>query len=180
MCSAPAHVRFTPNNDRESGLPQTVTFVGPEASAPDFRTAWCQFGVAALEETALQRKVTRLKEKSGFSSSLPRIKRLFRASFPPRGGKMSCRLRFSKFSRLVRTVTVNCVAAGNRKRKNRMVAATDGVARKFAAPVLAAEPRKGFFVRFMEALVETRRRQARREITKRAHLLDDSWRQLDL
>jgi hypothetical protein len=65
-----------------------------------------------------------------------------------------------------------------------MVAATDGVARKFAAyvdePVLAAEPRKGFFVRFMEALMETRRRQARREIAKRAHLLDDSWRQLDL
>ena len=65
-----------------------------------------------------------------------------------------------------------------------MVAATDGVARKFAAyvdePVLTAGPRKGFFVRFMEALVETRRRQARREITKRAHLLDDSWRQLDL
>jgi hypothetical protein len=97
---------------------------------------------------------------------------------------MSCRLRFSKLSRFVRTVTVNCVAAGNRKRKNRMVAATDGVARKFAAyvdePVLAAEPRKGFFVRFMGALRETRRRQARREIAKRAHLLDDSWRQLDL
>ena len=61
-----------------------------------------------------------------------------------------------------------------------MVAATDGVARKFAAyvnePVLAAEPRKGFFARFMEALMETRRRQARREIAKHAHLLDDSWR----
>jgi hypothetical protein len=97
---------------------------------------------------------------------------------------MPCRLRFSKFSRFIRTVTVNCVAAGNRKRKNRMVAATDGVARKFAAyvdePVLAAQPRKGFFVRFMEALMETRRRQARREIAKCAHLLDDSWRQLDL
>jgi hypothetical protein len=116
--------------------------------------------------------VTRLKEKSRFSSSLPRVKRLFRASFPPRGGSF------------VRTVTVNCVAAGNRKRKNRMIAATDGVARKFAAyvdaPVLAAEPRKGFFVRFMGALMETRRRQARREIAKRAHLLDDSWRQFDL
>jgi hypothetical protein len=64
-----------------------------------------------------------------------------------------------------------------------MVATTDGVARKFATyveePVLA-ERRKGFFVRFMEALRETRRRQARREIAKRAHLLDDSWRQLDL
>jgi hypothetical protein len=65
-----------------------------------------------------------------------------------------------------------------------MVAATDGVARKFATyvdePVPAAEPRKGFFVRFMEALMEARRRQARREIAKRARLLDDSWRQLDL
>jgi len=61
-----------------------------------------------------------------------------------------------------------------------MVAATDGVARKFAVdvdePVLAGEPRKGFLVRFMEALIETRRREARREIAKRAHLLDDSWR----
>jgi hypothetical protein len=45
-------------------------------------------------EAALQRKVTRLKEKSGFPSSLPRVKRLFRASFPPRGRQMSCRLRF--------------------------------------------------------------------------------------
>jgi hypothetical protein len=112
--------------------------------------------------------VNRLKEKSGVSLSLPRVKRLFRASFPLRGRPMPYRLRF----------------AGNRKRKNRMVAATDGVARKFVAyvngPVLAAEPRKGFFVRFLEALMETRRRQARREIAKRAHLLDDSWRQLDL
>jgi hypothetical protein len=32
----------------------------------------------------------------------------------------------------------------------------------------------------MEALMETRRREARREIAKRAHLLDDSWRQFDL
>ena len=65
-----------------------------------------------------------------------------------------------------------------------MVAGTDGVAREFAAyvdkPVLAAEARKGFFVRFMEALMETRRRHASREIAKRAHLLDDSWRQFDL
>ena len=58
------------------------------------------------------------------------------------------------------------------------------VIRKFAAnvdePVLA-KPRKGFFVRFMEALGETRRRHARREITKHAHLLsNDSWQQLDL
>jgi hypothetical protein len=55
-----------------------------------------------------------------------------------------------------------------------MVAATDGVAGKFATDVdepVQAEPRKGFFVRFMEALSETRRCQARREIAKNAHLL---------
>jgi hypothetical protein len=60
----------------------------------------------------------------------------------------------------------------------------DGVIRKFATDVdepMLAEPRKGFFVRFMEALMETRRRQARREIAKHAHLLsNDSWQQLDL
>ncbi len=64
-----------------------------------------------------------------------------------------------------------------------MVAATDGVARKSATDVdqlVQAEPREGF-VRFMDALRETRRRQARREIAKNAHLLsDDFWRQLDL
>lgn len=53
------------------------------------------------------------------------------------------------------------------------------VIRKFATDVdepVLAEPRKGFFVRFMEALRETRRRQAHREIAKRAHLLsNDSW-----
>ena len=58
------------------------------------------------------------------------------------------------------------------------------VIRKFATDVdepVVAEPRKGFFVRFMEALRETRRRQARREIAKHAHLLsNDSWQQLDL
>ena len=56
---------------------------------------------------------------------------------------------------------------------------TDGVIRKFATDVdepVVAEPRKGFFVRFMEALRETRRRQARREIAKHAHLLsNNSW-----
>lgn len=55
-----------------------------------------------------------------------------------------------------------------------MVAATDVVAHKSATdgdePV-QAEARKGFFVRFMDALRETRRRQARREIAKNAHLL---------
>ena len=53
------------------------------------------------------------------------------------------------------------------------------VIRKFAtdvdAPVLA-EPRKGFFVRFKEALRETRRRQALREIAKHAHLLSNDSR----
>ena len=62
-----------------------------------------------------------------------------------------------------------------------MVAAADVVARKSATDVdepVQAEPRKGFFVRFMDALRETRRRQARREIAKHAHLLsNDSWRQ---
>ena len=56
---------------------------------------------------------------------------------------------------------------------------TDWVVRKVATDVdepVLAEPRKGFFVRFMEALRETRRRQAHREIAKRAHLLsNDSW-----
>ena len=61
---------------------------------------------------------------------------------------------------------------------------TDGVIRKFATnvdePVLA-KPRKGFFARFMEALSESRRRQADLEIAKHAHLLsNDSWQQLDL
>ncbi|MGB7672514.1 MAG: hypothetical protein WBM31_15750, partial [Pseudolabrys sp.] len=68
------------------------------------------------------------------------------------------------------------------KRRDWMVAAE--VIRKFATnvdePVLA-EPRKGFFVRFMKALTETRRRQAYCEIAKHAHLLtNDSWQQLDL
>ena len=65
-----------------------------------------------------------------------------------------------------------------------MVAVTDGVAGKFATDVdepVQAEPRKGFFVRCMEALSETRRCQARREIAKNAHLLSDDARwQLDL
>jgi hypothetical protein len=118
--------------------------------------------LAALAEAALQRKVTRLKEKSGFSSSLPPVWQLYRANFPP-----------------TQTPLPPAFFVGNRssKRRDRM---TDWVIRKFATdidePVLA-EPRKGFFVRFMEALRETRRRQARREIAKHAHLLsNDSWR----
>ena len=58
---------------------------------------------------------------------------------------------------------------------------TDAVVRKFATDVdepVLAEPRKGFFVRFTEALRETRRRQALREIAKHAHLLSNvSWQQ---
>ena len=61
---------------------------------------------------------------------------------------------------------------------------TDWVIRKFETnvdePVLV-EPRKGFFVRFIEALEEIRRRQALREIAKHAHLLSNNSRQqLDL
>ena len=56
---------------------------------------------------------------------------------------------------------------------------TDVVIRKFTTDVdqpVLAEPRKGFLVRFMEALRETRRRQADREIAKHAHLLsNESW-----
>ena len=54
---------------------------------------------------------------------------------------------------------------------------THAVIRKFATDVdepVLAEPCKGFFVRFMEALRETRRRQARREIAKNAHLLSNN------
>ena len=50
------------------------------------------------------------------------------------------------------------------------------VIRKFATDVdepVLAEPRKKFFVRFMEALRETRRHQASREIAKHAHLLSN-------
>jgi hypothetical protein len=65
-----------------------------------------------------------------------------------------------------------------------MVAAIDGLARKSVTDVdepVQAEPRKGFFVRFMDALRETRRRQACREIAKNTYLLsDDPRRQLDL
>ena len=58
------------------------------------------------------------------------------------------------------------------------------VIRKFATDVdapVVAKPRKGFFVHFMEALKVTRRRQARREIAKHAHLLSNApWQELDL
>jgi hypothetical protein len=111
--------------------------------------------------------VTRLKEKSRFSSSLPPVWQLYRANFPP-----------------TQTPLPPAFFVGDRssKRRDRMIAAE--VIRKFATDVdepVLAEPRKGFFVRFMEALRETRRRHARREIAKHAHLLpNDSWQQLDL
>lgn len=61
-----------------------------------------------------------------------------------------------------------------------MVAAIDGGARTSATDVdepVQAEPSKGFFVCFMDALRESRRRQAQREIAKHAHLLsNDFWR----
>ena len=64
-----------------------------------------------------------------------------------------------------------------------MVAAIDGIVRKSDTDVdepVQAEPRKGFFVRFMDALRETRRHQACREIEKNTHLLSDDARwQLD-
>jgi hypothetical protein len=64
-----------------------------------------------------------------------------------------------------------------------VVAVLDGVARRSDTDVdeVQAEPRKGLFVRFMDALTESRRRQARHEIAKCTHLLSDDARwQLDL
>lgn len=59
-----------------------------------------------------------------------------------------------------------------------MVAVTYGVARvptaKPAAKAGRAEtavPRKSWFTRFMDALIEARMRQARREIARHSHLL---------
>jgi hypothetical protein len=56
-----------------------------------------------------------------------------------------------------------------------MVAVTYGVARvTAAAPAARAQAptaRKSWFVRLMDALIEARMRQARREIMKHAHLL---------
>ncbi|MGA7386694.1 MAG: hypothetical protein WBW99_02035, partial [Pseudolabrys sp.] len=69
-------------------------------SAPKiFEPPWCQFGVAALGEAALQQKVTRLKEKSGLSSNFLqaylRSGSLYRANFPPtQAAELLCRLRF--------------------------------------------------------------------------------------
>jgi hypothetical protein len=37
------------------------------------------------------------------------------------------------------------------------------------------EPHKGLFARFVDALRETRRRQAGREIAKYAHLMASEW-----
>jgi hypothetical protein len=59
-----------------------------------------------------------------------------------------------------------------------MVAVTYGVARvpaveatAKAGRVEAGAPRKSWFTRFVDALIESRMEQARREIAKHAHLL---------
>ena len=39
MCGAPSHVRFTPNSDRESGLPQTVISALPPKADIDLHRA---------------------------------------------------------------------------------------------------------------------------------------------
>jgi len=56
-----------------------------------------------------------------------------------------------------------------------MVAVTYGVARlpaaKAAKRAQAPAPRKNFFARFMDALVESRLQQVHREIARHAHLL---------
>lgn len=55
-----------------------------------------------------------------------------------------------------------------------MVAVTYGVARvpanKTAERTQAAAPRKSFFARFMDALVESRLQHVQREIARHAHL----------
>jgi hypothetical protein len=68
-----------------------------------------------------------------------------------------------------------------KKETDIMVAVTYGVSRVRAAKTYAAKPRaqgapqakpqKNVFTRFMDALVESRLRQAHREILKHAHLL---------
>jgi hypothetical protein len=40
-----------------------------------------------------------------------------------------------------------------------------------AAPAQTAAPRKAWYVRFMEALIESRMQQARREIARHIHLM---------
>jgi hypothetical protein len=55
-----------------------------------------------------------------------------------------------------------------------MVAITFGVARVASLPAKAAAmttPHKSLFVRFIDALVESRMQQAHREIVRHAHLL---------
>ncbi|HET7382806.1 MAG TPA: hypothetical protein VFJ59_09500 [Pseudolabrys sp.] len=56
-----------------------------------------------------------------------------------------------------------------------MVAVTYGVARvpanKTAERTQAAAPRKSFFARFMDGLVESRLQHVQREIARHAHLL---------
>jgi len=60
-----------------------------------------------------------------------------------------------------------------------MVAITYGVARSSATAKPcsgAAARRKNFFVRFLDALVESRLQQVHREITRHAHLLPSEER----
>ena len=56
-----------------------------------------------------------------------------------------------------------------------MVAVTYGLARvpanKASERAQAAAPRKSLFARFMDALMESRLQQARREIARHAHML---------
>ena len=64
------------------------------------------------------------------------------------------------------------------ERKDMMDAVTYGGARAPGTPVaesVKAEPRKRFFARFMDALRETRRQQARRVIATHAHLLSSDY-----
>jgi hypothetical protein len=52
-----------------------------------------------------------------------------------------------------------------------MVAVTYGVARVSAKAAEKAAPRASWFTRFVDALMESRMQQARREIARHAHLL---------
>jgi hypothetical protein len=61
------------------------------------------------------------------------------------------------------------------KRRKKMVAVTYGVARvpdtKAAAPEQTAAPRKNFWARLMDAMIEARMQQARREIAMHVRYL---------
>jgi hypothetical protein len=65
------------------------------------------------------------------------------------------------------------------RRRCTMVAVTYGVARvtadKAAGRTQATAPRKSFFARFMDALVESRLQHVHREIARHAHLLPHTF-----